>query len=427
MRKIKNIIINPVCLLSRAVDLLLRHKRLFISIAVIFFVVVGISALCRGGIGPPPRRTDLTVFLRAAEAILSGEDIYIVTNERGWNYVYPPLLAILLTPFARLPLLLNTSLWYALSAAALCGSVFLSARLAGNRTGGMRAAVMAALFCMPTLVESMTRGQVGVMSVFLTIAILYMYMRGWAVWTGLLFAFSVILKPSPFALIIVFFLARREWKICAAALSGIFFFGWIFPAIAIGAGRNWLFLKEWSRILGYAAVGTGEGVRLWSQLATPLAWDNQSLTAIFTRWAWPTETALAAHGNSAIRLGVNVFGAAALLSLVLVNGRKRNGPRRQKQTMLEYSLFPALMLLISPVSEIHHFTTFFALFLPVFFYLDELPRNSALFYSLTWGGFIAGVTQILGYVKPLNQWGLPAIGALLFWCVSFALLLRLRR
>jgi len=416
---------TPIYFISKAVDFVLKHKRLFILLVVALFVGVGISVLCRGGWGPPPRRTDLTVFLRAAEAIQSGENIYNVTNDRGWYYVYLPLLAILLTPFTRLPLLLNTSLWYALSVASLCGAVLLSARLAKDRPTGMRAAVMAALFCIPPMVESMTRGQVGVMSVFLTIAILYLYVQKKTVWTGILFAFSVVLKTSPLAPLVVFFLVKREWKVLIAALAGVLFFAFIFPSLVLGAGLNWSYMNQLHSTLNFAISSTRDQSPLWSQLATPIAWDNQSLYAVFTRWACPTETDLLARGNFLIKWGTRLFGTLALLALAFVSRRKRSDIS-QKRLMLEYSLFPILMLLVSPVSEIHHYATFFALFFPVFLYLDELPRNSASYQALAWSSLIAGITLALGYSKTVGMWGLPAVGALIFWCVSFIFLTRLK-
>jgi len=415
--------IAPISFFSHVIDFILRRKRLFIFLVVVFFIVIGISTLCRGGIGPPPRRTDITVFLRAAEVVRSGESIYVVTNDRGWHYVYMPLLAVLLIPFTRLGLLLNTCLWYTLSVAALCGTVLLSAQLAQDRLKGKRAAVMAIIFCMPSLVESMTRGQTGVMSVFLAIAILYLYTRGLAVWAGVLLAFSIVLKVSPLALLVVFFLAKREWKILAAALLGTLFFAWAFPSFVIGADRNWLLLKEWIYIMTHAVSGAGNESRIWKELVIPLAQDNQSLYAVFTRWVCPTETAFATHNDFWIKWGVRIFGVVAL-SIAAFISRRGKSKLSPKRLMLEYSLFLVLMLLISPVSETHHYTILFALFLPVFLYLDELPRNSASYQCLMWGSLIAGFTQILNYVSPFDIWGFPTIGVFIFWCVSFVFLAR---
>lgn len=414
--------ITPISLLSQVVDFILKRKRLFIFIAAVFLIIVGISALCRGGIGPPPRRTDLTVFLSAAEAIKSGANIYFVTNERGWYYVYMPLLAILLAPFTRLPLLVNTTLWYGLSAIALCGMFLLSARLAQDRSAGKRAAIMAILFCLPSLLESMTRAQTGVIIAFLAIAILYLYMKGWVVWAGILFGFSVVLKSSPLAFLIVFFIVKREWKIVAASLLSILFFAWAFPSLVIGADRNWLLLNEWKNALTHAAASNGHDSRLWGQLATPISAGNQCLYAVVTRWVGQHESNLAAHGNFWVKFGTNAFSATALFLLAFVCRRKRPELSRER-LMLEYSLFVILMLLASPFNEIHHFTIFFVIFLPVFLYLDKLPRNSLSYQSLMWSSIIAGLTQTLGHVGPYNEWGFPAMGALLLWFMALVFLM----
>src|SRR5262249_2839279 len=49
------------------------------------------------------RMNDLGVYLRAAWAVRTGHDLYAVTDNNGWHYVSPPLLAIVLTPLADAP------------------------------------------------------------------------------------------------------------------------------------------------------------------------------------------------------------------------------------------------------------------------------------------------------------------------------------
>ena len=49
------------------------------------------------------RLGDWNVFTRAAWAIHSGGDLYEVTDDNGFHYLYPPTFAILLTPLADAP------------------------------------------------------------------------------------------------------------------------------------------------------------------------------------------------------------------------------------------------------------------------------------------------------------------------------------
>jgi hypothetical protein len=421
MGMLREYILAPTSLFYSVVDFLLRRKKLLALIVVVFFTILGISVLCRGGIGPPPRRTDLTVFLRAAEAIRSGEHIYYVANARGWHYMYPPLFATLLMPFTKFPLLVNTTLWYMLSVASFFGTVILSSRFAEDRAAGMRASVMAALFCAPPLLEVMTRGQIDMMVVFLAVAVLYLYFAGRDVWAALLLAFAVVLKVSPLALIVVFFLVKKEWKFCAAFCLGGIFFTLVFPSLILGAERNWFFLTEWNRIMSHAASEAGHKSHIWQELINPFATDNLSLYSVFTRWAWPSEAALAGNSNFLIRWGVRVSGGAALLVLAFFS----RGKADRKTMVLEYSLFSFLMIFISPVSSLHHFIFLFPMFFAAFLYLNDLPKGSALYRSISWGTFIAALTYLLGLSarKPFSAWGLPILGALVLWCVLLAVLI----
>ena len=414
---------TPYSLLCQVLDFFLKRKKICIFLVVVFFVIMGISVLCRGGIGPPPRRTDLTVFLTAAETIQLGENIYLIPNARGWYYMYLPLLAILLTPFTKLPLLLNSFMWYMLSVGSLCGAVILSARLAKNRADGMRAAVLATLFCVTAYLETMARGQLGVMSVFQAVAILYLYVKGRKVWAGLLFAFSVVLKASPLAPLIFLFLVKREWRMCVAIFLGIVFFAWIFPSLVLGVDQNWFYVTEWNRIMSHAASDAGHQSHIWDQLVTPFAPDNQSMYAAVTRWVWPSEEVMISYGNFWVRLGTRAFGAIALFMLCFIC-RKKQAEISTRRLMLEYSLFPMLMLLVSPVSETHHLTMLFLMFVPAFLYLDELSPKSLAYQGIMWGALIAFVAHIMGYIQPFDHWGFSGVGAFVFWCVLFIFLAR---
>src|SRR6266851_1412107 len=44
--------------------------------------------------------TDLQVYLRAAWAVRTGNDLYAITDENKWHYHYPAVFAILMVPLA---------------------------------------------------------------------------------------------------------------------------------------------------------------------------------------------------------------------------------------------------------------------------------------------------------------------------------------
>src|SRR3954447_13950162 len=78
----------------------------------------------RGRIEPrnlEAHRTDFTVFTEAGSAFFDGRDPYRVTNPRGWFYLYPPLLALLVSPLSVFDGPAQVGVWYALSVAAAFG------------------------------------------------------------------------------------------------------------------------------------------------------------------------------------------------------------------------------------------------------------------------------------------------------------------
>src|SRR5579871_5682653 len=70
---------------------------------------------------PIAHKTDFTVYTTAGAAMFDGRDPYALANPRGWHYLYPPLFAILMAPFAALDSQWQGVIWYALSLVALWG------------------------------------------------------------------------------------------------------------------------------------------------------------------------------------------------------------------------------------------------------------------------------------------------------------------
>src|SRR5690348_15630646 len=114
-----------------------RGERLAL---VLFFVVVAIFGVIteHRSAFQRTRKGDLNVFLRAGWAVRSDADLYAVTDDNGFHYHYPPLLAILAAPLAdppagadrtdMLPYSVSVALCYALNLFCLAFAVH---RLAG--------------------------------------------------------------------------------------------------------------------------------------------------------------------------------------------------------------------------------------------------------------------------------------------------------
>src|SRR5262245_38702423 len=102
-------------------------------------------------------RTDFTVYTAASEALYRGDDPYEARSPRGWRYVYPPLLAIVMRPLTRLPVPDAAFVWYLASVGMLAVAGVAMARSLGS--SGVRATAVALVLAAPFLVQTFTRGQ----------------------------------------------------------------------------------------------------------------------------------------------------------------------------------------------------------------------------------------------------------------------------
>ncbi|HLL01105.1 MAG TPA: glycosyltransferase family 87 protein [Myxococcaceae bacterium] len=171
-------------------------------------------------LGQHPRRgLDFRVYLVAAERFLAGAELYPATD--GFMpFKYAPLTAPLFVPFTLLPARAAAALWNlgsVLALAALAGLTSRAAPASGERAPWPWAPVLATLALLPALHLEFFYAQVdGVMLLLLALAAVGAERgRTWS--PALAFALAVLLKP-PAALLGLFFLARRHWRVLGAGV-----------------------------------------------------------------------------------------------------------------------------------------------------------------------------------------------------------------
>ena len=106
-------------------------RWLFLAVMAIFLLVVGYRTIYNVAWNDV-ERGDFTVYRAAGQAVIDSTNIYQAQNIHGWLYVYPPPFAILLIPFAKLPLAWGSGLWYLLSLAALASATMMAVKLASE-------------------------------------------------------------------------------------------------------------------------------------------------------------------------------------------------------------------------------------------------------------------------------------------------------
>jgi hypothetical protein len=172
-------------------------------------------------LGQHPRRgLDFRVYLVAAERFLAGAELYPATD--GFMpFKYAPLTAPLFVPFTLVPARVAAALWNLGSVLALGALAQLTSRAApasGEREPWPWASVLTTLALLPALHLEFFYAQVdGVMLLLLALAAVDAE-RGRTWGPAFAFAVAVLLKP-PAALLGLFFLARKRWRVLGASVG----------------------------------------------------------------------------------------------------------------------------------------------------------------------------------------------------------------
>jgi hypothetical protein len=110
----------------------LRVRRWVFGVLLLALTVFGLTSVrARAQVENVARHdSDFTCYTAAGTAMMAGGDPYLVTNPRGWHYLYPPLFAIVVAPLGHLHPQLQAVVWFFASVALAFGCYFECVRLA---------------------------------------------------------------------------------------------------------------------------------------------------------------------------------------------------------------------------------------------------------------------------------------------------------
>jgi alpha-1,2-mannosyltransferase len=364
-------------------------------VALVLVLGLGANAIYRAR--PPGHerkaRTDLTVYLAGARALLDGDDPLGARNERGWPYVYPATLAVGLTPLTLLPLRVAAGVWFALSVLAFAWGV-LGVRRALGREGPfewLSDGLPLILVLLPTA-SALLRGQVGPLLLGLLGAALACLARRRELSAGLLVALAASIKLTP-ALVLVGLAAARRWRAFLAGLLGLVVWLLLLPAPFLGlegAARSLTHFGE--RMIVRPLSDPGDPNLTTENIHIP---NNQSISSQLIR-----RTDGAARLVSLLLLAAGVCGTALLLS-----SRGRDPPRPGA-----YALLLGAPLLAAPIAWHHHHI----LLLPALAVLTAKRDRATVRLAL---GAFALLSLLHFAVTPLRPLGLLGLGTLLIFAV----------
>jgi hypothetical protein len=299
-------------------------------------------------------------------------------------YTYPPLMAILLSPFTLLSFRVVSRLWLLVNAGLCLVVVAILANEIANVAGASKllarrdlriwlsdpvhvlGLAVAAALVLPAAParQTMLTGQIDLL-VLLPLALVPALLRGRRdAWAGAAVALAAMLKLTP-GMLLLYFVLRGHWKALWSAIATLV--GLSLASIAVvGPGVFFASIPEALRVgAGDAVLGQNEA--LLAPVSAALA------------EAWPASAPLV-HAATYVLLAAL---ALALGWLVWRVGRSKAGGEldRPRQETFAYGIALCGLLLLVPTAWVHHFVW-------------VLPA-----LALGFGGLISGVTGMRAYSR----------------------------
>ena len=287
--------------------------------------------------------------------LISGVNIYDTKM-----FPNPPIMPLTLYPLMSLPPVAGALCWFVVKAALTGISVWLCFEIIRPPACPLASWIQVAiLICsLRPILSDLHHGNNNLVILFLIVATLQAWRKGYDVLAGLILALAICYKVTP--LLFVPYLAyKRSWRAVGATVLGMGVFLLIVPSLVLGPQFNGECLGMW-----------------WHRMLSPyltkgLVGDqemNQSMVGVLTRLS---TTPRGMEGPYARKLmGLNlvdwspqvVSGLVKTLSLVLVGllavfSRTKTDRRTDPRLLGEFSLVVLTMLFVSERSWKHHYVT----------------------------------------------------------------------
>jgi hypothetical protein len=401
------------CELHYATTALGRFERRFLSSPATLWVCAVIMTVIVGGASVKffkgfhtheeseyrgtKRKTALGRWLPDPVALWEGENPY----GKGHWFPNPPIVLIALSPFSAVNPTVAAVLWVVLKLAAILVSLWLFMVVMGVGGRGVPIGVMllATLCGLRPIIGDIQHGNLNLFVLVQIAAVWALFVRGRHGWAGVLLALAIATKVTP-ALLLVYFLYKRCWKLVGWSVIGLVLWFLIVPGVVLGFGRNVELLTAWSQMIivpytieGYVTIkeiNQSLPGMLVKWMSAPVAvahqWPNASLGALgdwLTAW-FPVE--LIPHeraefvGEGAMARPVGFLGkfivkgaGLALIASLAWWCRRPLGDRHGVRLNLEFSLVLIAMLLLSERTWKHHMVTLAPVFIATWMALTMFP------------------------------------------------------
>jgi len=216
---------------------LLRSPRALLIALTIVILASGFYFATRSGSDERVYSNDFSVFYHSAREVAAGRDPYESSLGDWTPYLYPPLLAVALTPLALFPLHVAAYVWFLLNAVSMFAAAWISSRLACRdarpaeggeevdeqisfRKGLLEFIVAAGTLLVVTrfVLDNFNIGQVNPLIAGLVATHFYFYSRNRKFAAALVLSIAASIKFTPLILI-AYHIARRRFRFAAVCFA----------------------------------------------------------------------------------------------------------------------------------------------------------------------------------------------------------------
>ncbi|HEY2787264.1 MAG TPA: glycosyltransferase family 87 protein [Fimbriiglobus sp.] len=313
------------------------------------------------------RKTDLGVYLRAGWAVRSGADLYRVTCDNGWHFVYPPAFAVAMAPFAdapageprsgMLPYPVTVAIWTLFNLLLVGWSVhrFAAHALPDAVPGSRRwwyARTVPIFICLGGVGFTISHGQVNVLVVALIAGMFAASVRERAARCGGWLATAIVLKVIP-GLLLLYPLVRREGRAVRGLAVGLVAGFVVVPVLGLGVARTDSAYRSFiDRVLLPGALAHGDG-GMGHELTDVAATDSQSFLSAIHNNLYPIRYQQPSTASAETRCAH--WGIVGLLAAVACGVAVRRGTTNPADRLVFLGLLTLLMLHATPVSHMHYY------------------------------------------------------------------------
>jgi len=363
---------------------------------------------------------DYPLWYHVGRLVLTGGDLY----PKGGGYfgfLYPPLAAVLLTPFSLFGPAFSILCIDLVNVASWLAAVKLSERLTGGAAKqAWWVVALPSVLALPFIWDMYDLGQPNLMLLAMVLGGLAL-LRDQQEWSaGAMFAAAAALKAFPVA-IFPYLIWRRRWRAAAsmAVLTAAFLL--LVPAPFRGLERNTAEVERWASGMVFSASEKGFGQRPEQNWG----WKNNSIIAVTHRYVRPINAE--AEKPDAKPLYVNFLNLSydqANLVLAVVCGLVGLGfvvalPPQKRRTpasdAAEYALLIALMTIASPLARAYYFVWLLFPF-TLLVYRAAADPDPKVRKVAGWA-LAAGVALFTAGVAIASPHVLPALGNM-FWATA---------